>query len=130
VCAKVKKLRKAFAREEKRRKELPLELKQKVSREILQRLRDLGENRNTTEQRGLYFFFLPLFDLVLLVVRSYLVDLLPNWNYCSVHLGGCTTLLVLRLECRAALWFGGHVALVDQPDRIWPIVPLTNLELC
>ncbi|KAG2610831.1 uncharacterized protein LOC120703185 [Panicum virgatum] len=47
----VKKLRKAFAREEKRRKELPLELKQKVSREILQRLRDLGENRNTTEQR-------------------------------------------------------------------------------
>ena len=57
VCAKVKKLRKAFAREEKRRKELPLELKQKVSREILQRLRDLGENRNTTEQRGLFFFF-------------------------------------------------------------------------
>jgi len=53
----VKKLRKAFAREEKRRKELPLELKQKVSREILQRLRDLGDNRNSTEQRGLYFFF-------------------------------------------------------------------------
>ncbi|XP_039805843.1 uncharacterized protein LOC120669972 isoform X2 [Panicum virgatum] len=49
----VKKLRKAFAREEKRRKELPLELKQKVSREILQRLRDLGENRSTTEQRGM-----------------------------------------------------------------------------
>jgi len=47
----VKKLRKAFAREEKRRKELPLELKQKVSREILQRLRDLGDNRNSTEQR-------------------------------------------------------------------------------
>ncbi|CAL5051783.1 unnamed protein product [Urochloa decumbens] len=47
----VKKLRKAFAREEKRRKELPLELKQKVTHEILQRLRDLGENRNTTEQR-------------------------------------------------------------------------------
>ena len=58
VCAKVKKLRKAFAREEKRRKELPLELKQKVSREILQRLRDLGENRNTTEQRGLFFFLI------------------------------------------------------------------------
>jgi len=56
----VKKLRKAFAREEKRRKELPLELKQKVSREILQRLRDLGENRNTTEQRGLFFFCLCL----------------------------------------------------------------------
>jgi len=51
VCAKVKKLRKAFAREEKRPKELPLELKQKVSREILQRLRDLGDNRNSTEQR-------------------------------------------------------------------------------
>lgn len=47
----VNKLRKAFAREEKRRKELPLELKQKISFEILQRLRDLGENRNTTEQR-------------------------------------------------------------------------------
>ncbi|KAG0513420.1 hypothetical protein BDA96_10G100700 [Sorghum bicolor] len=48
----VKKLRKAFAREEKRRRELPLELKQKVSLEILQRLHDLGENANTTEQRG------------------------------------------------------------------------------
>ncbi|GJN29307.1 hypothetical protein PR202_gb17524 [Eleusine coracana subsp. coracana] len=49
----VKKLRKVFAREAKRRKELPLELKQKVSDEILQRLRDLGEDRNSTEQRGL-----------------------------------------------------------------------------
>ncbi|RCV20721.1 hypothetical protein SETIT_4G079900v2 [Setaria italica] len=49
----VEKLRRAFVREEKRRKELPLELKQKVSHEILQRLRDLGENRNTTEQRGM-----------------------------------------------------------------------------
>ncbi|KAL5199439.1 hypothetical protein ABZP36_020642 [Zizania latifolia] len=48
----VKKLQKLFAREYKRRKELPLELKQKVSYEILQRLRDLGENSNTTEQRG------------------------------------------------------------------------------
>ncbi|CAD6339831.1 unnamed protein product [Miscanthus lutarioriparius] len=47
----VKKLRKAFAREEKRRRGLPLELKQKVSLEILQRLHDLGENSNTTEQR-------------------------------------------------------------------------------
>jgi hypothetical protein len=55
VCEKVKKLRKAFVREEKRRKELPLELKQKVSHEILQRLRDLGENHNTTKLRGLIF---------------------------------------------------------------------------
>ncbi|XP_066379220.1 uncharacterized protein [Miscanthus floridulus] len=47
----VKKLRKAFAREEKRRRGLPLELKQKVSLEILQRLHDLGGNSNTTEQR-------------------------------------------------------------------------------
>ncbi|KAJ1258577.1 hypothetical protein BS78_10G086200 [Paspalum vaginatum] len=47
----VSKLRKAFAREEKRRKELPLELKEKVSFEIVQRLRELGENGNTTEQR-------------------------------------------------------------------------------
>ncbi|XP_062233283.1 uncharacterized protein LOC133930619 [Phragmites australis] len=47
----VNKLRKVFAREAKRRKELPLELKQRVSYEILQRLRDLGEDRNTTEQR-------------------------------------------------------------------------------
>jgi hypothetical protein len=30
---------------------LPLELKQKVSYEILERMRDLGENSNTTEQR-------------------------------------------------------------------------------
>jgi hypothetical protein len=55
VCEKVKKLRKAFVREEKRRKELPLELKQKVSHEILQRLHDLGENHNTTKLRGLIF---------------------------------------------------------------------------
>ncbi|KAL5664237.1 hypothetical protein ACJX0J_024345, partial [Zea mays] len=39
----VKKLRKAFTREEKTRKGLPLELNQKVSLEILQRLHDLGE---------------------------------------------------------------------------------------
>ncbi|CAD6337248.1 unnamed protein product [Miscanthus lutarioriparius] len=51
VEAKVKRLRKAFAREEKRQRELPLELKQKVSLEILQRLHDLGENSSTTEQR-------------------------------------------------------------------------------
>ncbi|KAL5667348.1 hypothetical protein ACJX0J_019569, partial [Zea mays] len=42
---------KAFAREEKTRKGLPLELKQKVSLEILQRLHDLGEGSNTTEQQ-------------------------------------------------------------------------------
>ena len=60
-CEKVKKLRKAFAREEKRRRGLPLELKQKVSLEILQRLHDLGENSNTTEQRGLYFCHLVFF---------------------------------------------------------------------
>uniref|UniRef100_A0A804QX92 Methionine aminopeptidase 1D chloroplastic/mitochondrial n=1 Tax=Zea mays TaxID=4577 RepID=A0A804QX92_MAIZE len=47
----VKKLRKAFTREEKTRKGLPLELKQKVSLEILQRLHDLGEGSNTTEQQ-------------------------------------------------------------------------------
>jgi len=54
---KVKRLRKAFAREEKRQRELPLELKQKVSLEILQRLHDLGENSSATEQRGLYFCY-------------------------------------------------------------------------
>ncbi|AQK67263.1 Methionine aminopeptidase 1D chloroplastic/mitochondrial [Zea mays] len=50
IEAKVKKLRKAFTREEKTRKGLPLELNQKVSLEILQRLHDLGEGSNTTEQ--------------------------------------------------------------------------------
>lgn len=58
----MKKLEKVFAREEKRRKELPLELKQKVSYEILERMRDLGENSNTTEQRGtvvLHLYLLP-----------------------------------------------------------------------
>jgi hypothetical protein len=45
---------KAFAREEKTRKGLSLELEQKVSLEILQRLHDLGEGSNTTEQQGLY----------------------------------------------------------------------------
>lgn len=49
---KVKKLRKVFAREEKRRKELPLMLKQKVSYDIVRRLRDLGDNSSVTEQRG------------------------------------------------------------------------------
>ncbi|AQK96325.1 putative esterase KAI2 [Zea mays] len=44
---------KAFAREEKTRKGLPLELKQKVSLETLQILHDLGEGSNTTEQQGM-----------------------------------------------------------------------------
>ncbi|XP_062221922.1 uncharacterized protein LOC133921167 [Phragmites australis] len=47
----VKKLRKAFAREEKRRKELPLVLKQKVSYDIVRRLRDLGDNGSIAQQR-------------------------------------------------------------------------------
>uniref|UniRef100_A0A804PFY8 Pectin acetylesterase n=1 Tax=Zea mays TaxID=4577 RepID=A0A804PFY8_MAIZE len=42
---------KAFAREEKTQKGLPLELNQKVSLEILQRLHDLGEGSNTMEQQ-------------------------------------------------------------------------------
>jgi hypothetical protein len=49
---KVKKLRKVFAREEKRRKELPLVLKQKVSYDIVGRLRDLGDNSSVAEQLG------------------------------------------------------------------------------
>jgi hypothetical protein len=48
----VKKLRKVFAREEKRRKELPLELKQKVSYDIVGRLHDLGDNSSVIQQRG------------------------------------------------------------------------------
>ncbi|XP_014757974.1 uncharacterized protein LOC104582213 [Brachypodium distachyon] len=52
VCAgKVRKLQKVSALDEKRREKLPLELKQKVSYDILQKLRDLGENTNTTEQQ-------------------------------------------------------------------------------
>ncbi|XP_008680178.2 uncharacterized protein [Zea mays] len=51
VIAVLQKAAKAFAREEKTRKGLPLELKQKVSLEILQRLHDLGEGSNTTEQQ-------------------------------------------------------------------------------
>ncbi|KAG8072490.1 hypothetical protein GUJ93_ZPchr0006g44190 [Zizania palustris] len=47
----VKKLRKIFAREEKRRKELPLELKQKVSYEIVRCLHDLGDNSSIAQQR-------------------------------------------------------------------------------
>ncbi|CAL4885489.1 unnamed protein product [Urochloa decumbens] len=47
----VKKLRKVFAREEKRRKELPLVLKQKISYDILQRLQDLGDNGSLAQQR-------------------------------------------------------------------------------
>ncbi|CAM0148294.1 unnamed protein product [Urochloa decumbens] len=47
----VKKLRKVFAREEKRRKELPLVLKQKISYDILRRLQDLGDNGSLAQQR-------------------------------------------------------------------------------
>ena len=50
---KVKKLRKVFAREEKRRKKLTLELQQKVSYEIVQLLRDLGDNSSVVQQRGI-----------------------------------------------------------------------------
>ncbi|CAM0943986.1 unnamed protein product [Alopecurus aequalis] len=49
----VKKLRKVFAREEKRRKELPLELKQRVSYDIVGRLHDLGDNSSVIQQRAL-----------------------------------------------------------------------------
>lgn len=51
-CYQVRKLQKVFAREGKRVKELPLELKQKVSYEIPQKLHDLGANSNTTEPQG------------------------------------------------------------------------------
>ncbi|KAM0831850.1 hypothetical protein ACQ4PT_065266 [Festuca glaucescens] len=47
----VKKLRKVFAREEKRRRELPLELKQRVSYDIVGRLHDLGDNSSSIQQR-------------------------------------------------------------------------------
>lgn len=47
----VKKLRKVFAREEKRRRELPLELKQKVSYDIVGRLHELGDNSSVIQQR-------------------------------------------------------------------------------
>ncbi|KAF8772675.1 hypothetical protein HU200_005642 [Digitaria exilis] len=67
----VKELRKAFEREAKRRKELPLELKQKVSHEILQRLRDLGENRNTTQQRE--------------AIESWRVEMLKSIRSSSTH---------------------------------------------
>uniref|UniRef100_N1QT58 Uncharacterized protein n=1 Tax=Aegilops tauschii TaxID=37682 RepID=N1QT58_AEGTA len=48
----VKKLRKVFAREEKRRKELPLELKLRVSYELVGRLNGLGDNGTAIQQRG------------------------------------------------------------------------------
>ncbi|KAF8756788.1 hypothetical protein HU200_011045 [Digitaria exilis] len=48
----VEKLKKVFAREEKRRKELPLVLKQKISYDIIQRLQDLGDNSSLAQQRG------------------------------------------------------------------------------
>ncbi|KAL6633500.1 hypothetical protein ACP70R_026171 [Stipagrostis hirtigluma subsp. patula] len=48
---KVKKLQKVFKREEKRRKELPLVLKQKVSYDIVRRLRTLGDNSSLAQQR-------------------------------------------------------------------------------
>ncbi|KAL5662230.1 hypothetical protein ACJX0J_029355, partial [Zea mays] len=51
ICSEGEEAAKAFVREEKTRKGLPLELEQKVSLEILQRLHDLGEGSNTTEQQ-------------------------------------------------------------------------------
>jgi hypothetical protein len=50
---KVKKLQKVFAREEKRRKELPLVLKQKISYDIVRRLQELGDNGSLAQQRGI-----------------------------------------------------------------------------
>ena len=50
---KVKRLQKVFTREEKRRKELPLELKQKISYDIVRRLQDLGDNGSLAQQRGI-----------------------------------------------------------------------------
>ncbi|CAL4967135.1 unnamed protein product [Urochloa decumbens] len=47
----VKKLQKVFVREEKRRKELPLVLKQKISYDVLRRLQDLGDNCSLAQQR-------------------------------------------------------------------------------
>ena len=49
----MKKLQKVFTREEKRRKELPLELKQKISYDIVRRLQDLGDNGSLAQQRGI-----------------------------------------------------------------------------
>ena len=50
---KVKRLQKVFTREEKRRKELPLELKQKIWYDIVRRLQDLGDNGSLAQQRGI-----------------------------------------------------------------------------
>lgn len=48
----MKKLRKEFAREERRRSKLSQPLKQKLANEILQRLKGLDDNANVTGQRG------------------------------------------------------------------------------
>ncbi|XP_073011398.1 uncharacterized protein [Typha latifolia] len=47
----VRKLKKEFSREEKRRRKLPLSVKQKVTDEILQRLKGLKDSANVTAQR-------------------------------------------------------------------------------
>lgn len=63
----MRKLQKLSALDEKRREKLPLELKQKVSYDILQKLRDLGENTNTTEQQGSIALFCGQFDTLQLL---------------------------------------------------------------
>ncbi|KAE8784530.1 Methionine aminopeptidase 1D, chloroplastic/mitochondrial [Hordeum vulgare] len=55
----VKKLRKVFAWEEKRRKELPLELKLRVSYELVGRLNDLGDNGSTIQQTRYFAYLVP-----------------------------------------------------------------------
>uniref|UniRef100_J3LHC4 Uncharacterized protein n=1 Tax=Oryza brachyantha TaxID=4533 RepID=J3LHC4_ORYBR len=56
LVLKVKNLQKIFKRAEKRRKELPLELKQKISYEIVQLLHNLGDNSSFAQQRGIFTF--------------------------------------------------------------------------
>uniref|UniRef100_A0A0D9VLC8 Methionine aminopeptidase n=1 Tax=Leersia perrieri TaxID=77586 RepID=A0A0D9VLC8_9ORYZ len=96
----VKNLRKIFRREEKRRKELPLELKQKVSYEIMQLLRDLGDNSTFAEQHE--------------AVESWRLDKLKDIRSASIQ--NSTKLDLSNEEARIlkrALQFNWHVLMED-----------------
>ncbi|KAF7091202.1 hypothetical protein CFC21_093835 [Triticum aestivum] len=109
----VKKLRKVFAREEKRRKELPLELKLRVSYELVGRLNGLGDNGTAIQQRE--------------ALESWRVETLKDAKSASTR--NSSNLGLSSEEARLlkrALEFNWHALLEDIGLWISPEVPHTE----
>ncbi|VAI49762.1 unnamed protein product [Triticum turgidum subsp. durum] len=109
----VKKLRKVFAREEKRRKELPLELKLRVSYELVGRLNGLGDNGSAIQQRE--------------ALESWRVETLKEAKSASTQ--NSSNLGLSSEEARLlkrALEFNWHALLEDIGLWISPEIPHTE----